>query len=501
MSASRRPAAWLVALAAVAAALGAPLPVVAHAIGGTFQLPVPLPLYLAAAAVVVAASFAVTAVVLRPGPAATSYPVRPIDPRMGRVASVVLAVLGLAWWAWALSTAFAIEGSSIPGVLFWIVLWVGLPIVTALAGNPWPSFSPFRTLFGLLERGAAAVGVERLDLGVPYPASLARWPAVALLFAGVWAELVLPGSSAATTVGGLLAGYTLLTLVGMIVFGDVAWLRNAELFELLLGWFGRIGPVGRRTIDTEVCDGCGERCDPQRCIDCPECAVVADPGERRTELRPWFAGLTELHRPGWSDVAFIVLALAGVTFDGLRETGVWVTFLDVVGGPLTEALGSGAGDLLTGTLGLLLTWLLFLAAFVVAARLTRATSRRPDSASFEASSGAYATTLLPIAAGYFVAHYLTLVVQGAVWLPELVVNPAAAVAPALDWIPIAFVWYLSVGAIVIGHVAAIVLAHRLALRDVPRSRFLAGAPLVVLMVGYTVLSLWIIAQPITLPPT
>ena len=52
----------------------------------------------------------------------------------------------------------------------------------------------------------------------------------------------------------------------------------------------------------------------------------------------------------------------------------------------------------------------------------------------------------------------------------------------------------------IGHIAAIVLAHRLALRDGPPSRFLAGLPLVALMVGYTVLSLWIIAQPITLNP-
>jgi hypothetical protein len=62
------------------------------------------------------------------------------------------------------------------------------------------------------------------------------------------------------------------------------------------------------------------------------------------------------------------------------------------------------------------------------------------------------------------------------------------------------VWYLSVGAIVIGHIVAVVLAHRIALRDSPARPVLAGLPLVVLMVGYTVLSLWIIAAPITLEP-
>jgi hypothetical protein len=114
-------------------------------------------------------------------------------------------------------------------------------------------------------------------------------------------------------------------------------------------------------------------------------------------------------------------------------------------------------------------------------------------------AGAYAPTLLPIAAGYLVAHYLTLIVQGIAWLPLLLVDPVA-LAPLLDFIPTAFIWYLSVGAIVGGHIAAVVLAHRLALRDQAQRPILAGLPLVVLMIGYTALSLWIIAQPIVIEP-
>ena len=114
--------------------------------------------------------------------------------------------------------------------------------------------------------------------------------------------------------------------------------------------------------------------------------------------------------------------------------------------------------------------------------------------------GVYAATLLPIAAGYLIAHYLTLVIQGVAWLPELLVDPLLTVAPPLDWIPVSVVWYLSVGAIVIGHIVAVVLAHRIALRDSPSRPVLAGLPLVVLMIAYTVMSLWIIAAPITLEP-
>jgi hypothetical protein len=115
-------------------------------------------------------------------------------------------------------------------------------------------------------------------------------------------------------------------------------------------------------------------------------------------------------------------------------------------------------------------------------------------------ASSYASTLLPIAAGYLIAHYLTELIQVAVWLPTLLTDPVANVAPLLDWIPVSAVWYLSVGAIVVGHVVAVVLAHRIALRDSPLRPVLAGLPLVVLMVGYTVLSLWIIAAPITIEP-
>ena len=45
--------------------------------------------------------------------------------------------------------------------------------------------------------------------------------------------------------------------------------------------------------------------------------------------------------------------------------------------------------------------------------------------------GLYAATLLPIAAGYVIAHYLTLVVAGVLWLPELVIHPVTSVQPNL----------------------------------------------------------------------
>ncbi|HSJ00737.1 MAG TPA: hypothetical protein VLA59_10180, partial [Patescibacteria group bacterium] len=279
------------------------------------------------------------------------------------------------------------------------------------------------------------------------------------------------------------------------------WLRHAELFEVYLGWFGRVGPLGRASRDETLCQGCGEECKPARCVDCPECSVAAEDGERTAGLRPWVTGLTDVVRAGWSDAAFIVLALAGVSYDGMRETGFGAALLDALLPPVQSAFGiTGTTFLVVETIAFALVfgafWLAFFAV-VTATHTLGEPDRRP---SLARTSGAYAATLLPIAAGYLIAHYLTLVIQGAVWLPSLLADPLMSLAPTLDWIPTVLVWYLSVAAIIGGHVAAIVLAHQHALRDAPRHPVIAGLPMVGLMIAYTVLSLWIIAQPIVVEP-
>lgn len=479
------------------ALVSVPSVVLAHALGGAvYTLPIPLWLYLAGAAIAVAASFVVT--VLR-GRSSSGQPhrLRDLSPTLASAGRVVLRNLGIAWWYGAIAVGFVIgDISLLPAVLFWIGIWVGLPLAAVLLGNPWPSLSPFRTTFAGLEWLARRLGVRRLDLGLAYPRWLGRWPAVAFLAIGTWVELVGTDSSTATFVATLLTGYTVLTLLGMVAFGQVAWLRNAELFEVELGWLGRIGAIARRSVSPGLCEGCGEACEPERCIDCPECAVAADDSERVPAWRAPIVGLTDVVRGGWSDAAFIVLLLAGVTYDGLQETQFAAIVLEAIFPPLTDAFGVTAfAFILADTLTMAIVVVGFWAAFALMMVITRWIG-----AAGRLDAGAYAATLLPIAAGYLVAHYLTYVIQGAVWLPSLLLDPLNQLAPDLSAIPIAGLWYLSVVAIVGGHIAGIVLAHRVALRDLAGRATLAGLPMVALMIGYTILSLWIIAQPIVVDP-
>ena len=185
------------------ALLATPGAVLAHAIGGTFQLPVPLWLYLAGAAIAVGASFVVTSFVVRDEDrgAKAAYAARPVPRSLASVARTILRVLGLAWWYGAIAVGLFIgDISPLPGVLLWVGIWVGLPIAAVLIGNAWPSLSPFRTTFAALDWLGRRAGARRVDAGLRYPPGLARWPAVALLAIGIWAELVLPGSSSAGTV-------------------------------------------------------------------------------------------------------------------------------------------------------------------------------------------------------------------------------------------------------------------------------------------------------------
>jgi hypothetical protein len=59
-------------------------------------------------------------------------------------------------------------------------------------------------------------------------------------------------------------------------------------------------------------------------------------------------------------------------------------------------------------------------------------------------------------------------------------------------------WYSAVTIVVVGHVIAVYLAHTAALRlfGSQRGALVSQLPMLLLMVAYTTLSLWILAQPI-----
>ena len=119
----------------------------------------------------------------------------------------------------------------------------------------------------------------------------------------------------------------------------------------------------------------------------------------------------------------------------------------------------------------------------------------------------FAYSLLPIALAYNIAHFITLLlIQGQLVAP-LASDPfgfgwnllgTADYKIQIGIINAWFLWYLSIGLIVAGHILAVYLSHLVSIRNFEsRARALDSQyPMLALMVIYTVVSLWIIAQPI-----
>jgi hypothetical protein len=121
-------------------------------------------------------------------------------------------------------------------------------------------------------------------------------------------------------------------------------------------------------------------------------------------------------------------------------------------------------------------------------------------------------SLLPIAYGYLLAHYLQYVLINGQLLLPLLGNPVGLdtwplhlpypfndeYVPDSGIMPTSVVWYVQIVVIVAAHVLAVVLAHRhlgVQAADVARARR-SEWPWLVAMVGYTMLSLWLLAQPL-----
>jgi hypothetical protein len=125
-------------------------------------------------------------------------------------------------------------------------------------------------------------------------------------------------------------------------------------------------------------------------------------------------------------------------------------------------------------------------------------------------SGLFVLSLVPIAIAYHLAHYFSLLAVAGQFIIPLVSDPfgngwdlfgTTLYRIDIGIVDARFIWYLSVVAIVTGHMIAVWLAHLTASEvyadngAARRSQY----PMLILMIGYTMLSLWILAQPIVEP--
>lgn len=431
----------------------------AHGVGNRKDLPIPFTAALVGAAVVLVLSFLALVVLWRRPRLTRGAAGRPLPASLA-------GVLDSSWLRWLLrgagllATAYFLLGLLLgpddalnpsAGVVY-VLFWVGtLVFASALLGPVWRQLNPWRTLHLIGCRVLVhdpRAGLARL------PHWVGQWPAVLALAGFAWLELVAPDRATTHVLRTYVGLYALWVLGGAVVFGE-RWIARADGFEAMSTLYGRLSVLGRRD------DG----------------VLVT-----RSPLNG-MAGLRAL--PGTA--AIVCVLLGSTAYDGLSASPWWTGWAQSRPWP-TEAvatLGLTGVVLVVGLTYLLATWLSGRLSGV--AGLGR---RMP----YE-----LAHSVVPIALGYAVAHYYSLLVIVGQQTVTALSDPLGTGA---DWLGTAGggISYTLVGAttvatvqvlaVVLGHVVGVVLAHDRTVALVPaRHAVRAQLPVLVLMVFYTLAGL------------
>ena len=420
-------------------------PALAHGIGGRSDLPLELWQFLYAAGAALVVSFLALRVLwpeARLTRASDGVAVPHAIDVSATVLGVALRILGLVLWGVTIAAAwFGTENArdNFAPVLVYVVLWVGVQGASAVLGDVWRALSPFDTLALLARWVRTRHRPERV--AEPHAdGSLVRshWPAVVGVLGFTWLELCYHSPDEPRV------------LAAAARFGR-AWLRTGETFAVLFGLLALLSPFFRDD------DG-------------------------RLRLRAPFSGLATM-RARRGTVAFVCVLLGSTGFDGVSRTQWWQ---DIVDGKV------GWERTLVNTLGMVWVIGIVIAVYVVAsmgAAYLGGTNRATAPARFVPS-------LVPIALAYAIAHYFSLFMiegQSAIALASdpfgegwdlfgtatNVVDLAVVSTYTIAWV--------QVGAIVAGHVAGVVVAHDLAVEDMPARRAVRSQyPMLAVMILYTV---------------
>jgi len=453
----------------------------AHALAQRYDLPLPLGFFLLAAGAAVAVSFVILALFWR-------HDVRRRKPSYGTFArgtvpdTVVVCCEIFGVGILALIVAAGLFGNpstfrNIAPVAVWVVWWVGLSFLSAFVGNIWALINPWSAAFRFAEF-LVRPWVQGLSLRLPYPPRLGAWPAGVLFLLFAWLELVAPARDVPRNVAVAVAIYSALTWTGFVLFGRERWLKSGEAFFVAFDLFGRFAPLHLTK------------------------------NERwHWALRPYAAALVPREPLTPSMTAFALLMLATVTVDGIMETPPWAAAVEFLA-------SRDGGEINTAVYMCLMSALLIAGPLALAALYLGvvAVMARVAGSNVAPLAGLFVLSLVPISIAYHLSHYFSLFMVAGQFIIPLASDPFGygwdLFGTTLYRIDIGIVdakliWYLAVTAIVTGHIVAVWVAHlcAFAVFDDAGAARRSQYPMLVLMVGYTILSLWIIAQPIVEPGT
>jgi hypothetical protein len=386
--------------------------------------------------------------------------------------AIGVLLLGVAIWA-------GLGGTEAPDRNFnltflFVTCWLGFPLFSVLLGDVFRPFNPWRAIGRAV--GAAFTTVARQPPArLAYPGWLGRWPAALGLVAFVWLEVVYgAGSTSAgltphtAAIAALI--YTGFTLAMMALFGVEKWVERGETFSVYFNMFSQLAPF-------EVREG------------------------RLGWRRPFSAAARWASLPG--SVALVVASIGTTAFDGAQEGALENAINNTFDTLVDTGLGLSSALRLTDSLYLLACLLGVAAVYLLGVWGMRSVRNAP---SLHKLRMGFAHTLITIAFAYLVAHNFSLFLfQEQAQFSYLLTDPLGdgsnifgMTQGGIDYglIGATTVWYVQVGALVVGHVCGLTLAHDRAIaywgdyQQATRSQYWMLA----VMVGFTCFGLYLLSS-------
>ena len=461
----------LLVVATGAVLVVAPEAALAHGIVGREDLPIPKWLFGWGAGVVLVASF-VGLAALWPEPRMEGTPERRVA-RLPRLLDPLAGAIGLALFALVVYAGFAgsqtATNNLAPTVIF-VLFWVAIPVTSLFFGDVFKALNPWRAAARAIAWLASRASRGGLPAPMPYPARLGHWPAAIGILAFAWIELVYSGRGDPSNLAVLALVYVAVQFVGMSLYGIEPWNRYGDGFGVYFGLIARMSPL-RWT----------------------RAALFA---------RKPLSGLSSFDIvPG--TVALICLIIGTTSFDGFSGGAAWGNIEPELTG-LFRDIGFGQSTALqiSLTVGLVVVTLIVSGLYRLGVMGMQTID--PLGASAKELAARFAHSLVPIGLAYVVAHYFSLLAIEGQRMAYLASDPLGTGANIFGtngatvdyaWISATAIWYVQVAALVIGHVAGLVLAHERALVSFGDSQVATRSQywMLVVMIAFTSLGLWLLS--------
>jgi hypothetical protein len=382
-----------------------------------------------------------------------------------RIITSCLSFAVLIWLIWVGMTGSRDPLSNPLPLFIWTLWWIGFVALQGLIGDLWRWVNPW----------TGPVAVTRSVLGLRpfmrFPVLLGHSLAI-VSFLGIIAFLLADAApSDPARLAGFVGGYWLFSYLAVLAFGP-RWLCRAEGVSVLMRAYAGMALFGRSG----------------------KCLALGLPG--------WQVLKRGVPAPGMA--VFILLMLGSGSFDGLNETFWW---LDLIGVNPLEFPGRSAVRVQNLT-GLLIANLALITLFLLTLRLGLALIG--SSMGLGRAFCLFAPSILPIALGYHIAHYLPSFLVDGQYALAAISDPLASGADLLGlgqfYVTTGFfntqatvrvIWLTQAAAVISGHIGAVMLAHAIAVRHFGPGRraALSQLPLALFMIFYTLFGLWLLASP------